>query len=610
MVTNYYLSRRGPAVLCICLICLAACAPKADEGHPVTSEGAQAFMDEVESHLLELSVADAQASWVNQNFITDDTEALASKATENSISTSVAYAKQAARFDGVAMSDELARKFKLLKLSSVMPTPADPKLASELTQTATRMNGTYGKGKYRPEGKDKDLSLGDLSDILAKSRKPDELLMAWKGWRKVSPAMRKDYERFVELANQGSRELGYANLGEVWCSLYDMPAEDFPKELDRLWEQVKPLYLSLHAYVRLKLREQYGADLVPEKGPIPAHLLGNMWSQSWINIYDLVAPADADPGYDLTEILKERGLDELKMVHYGEDFFTSMGFDPLPTTFWERSLFTKPADRDVVCHASAWDIDQVNDVRIKMCIKINEEDFATIHHELGHNFYQRAYSHQPFLFRNSANDGFHEAVGDTLALSITPKYLVDLGFLDKEPDTSKDIGLLLKLALEKVAFLPFGLLIDQWRWKVFSGEITPDNYNKAWWELRQKYQGIIAPVERTEADFDPGSKYHIPANTPYSRYFLAAILQFQFHRALAAETGYEGPLNRASIYGSKEAGKKLDNMLKMGVSQPWPQALYALTGSESMDAGAIVDYFAPLQAWLDAQLEGKAEKGW
>jgi len=388
-----------------------------------------------------------------------------------------------------------------------------------------------------------------------------------------------------------------------------MPPDDFARELDRLWEQVRPLYVQLHAYVRSRLGEKYGAQVVPAAGPIPAHVLGNLWAQSWENIYPLVAPPNADPGYDLTEILKSRNTDALQMVRYGEGFFTSLGFASLPETFWQRSLFTKPRDREVVCHASAWDVDFADDLRVKMCIDITGEYFATIHHELGHNFYQRAYNRQPYLFRDSANDGFHEAIGDTIALSVTPEYLVKLGLLEKAPDPSKDIGLLLNRALEKLSFLPFGLLIDQWRWKVFSGEIPPEKYNEAWWALRLKYQGVAAPVARSEEDFDPGAKYHVAANVPYTRYFLAEILQFQFHRALARAAGCTGPLHRCSIYGNKDAGRRLNAMLEMGLSRPWPDALEALTGERQMDAAAIRDYFAPLEKWLEEQNRGK-RVGW
>ena len=297
------------------------------------------------------------------------------------------------------------------------------------------------------------------------------------------------------------------------------------------------------------------------------------------------------------------------MVRMGERFYSSLGFAPLPQTFWERSLLTKPADREVVCHASAWSIDLADDIRIKMCIDPTEEDFTTIHHELGHNYYQRAYKDLPVIFRDSANQAFHEAIGDTIALSITPEYLVRIGLLDTAPDASRDIGLLMSRALEKVAFLPFGLLIDQWRWKVFSGEVTPATYNQAWWDLRLKYQGVAPPTTRGEDFFDPGAKYHVPDNTPYARYVLADILQFQFHRALAREAGCTTALHRCSIYESRQAGQKLDAMLSLGMSKPWPEALEAMTGSRQMDASAIIDYFAPLKTWLDEQLKGQ-EVGW
>jgi peptidyl-dipeptidase A len=491
-----------------------------------------------------------------------------------------------------------------------MVTPSDPKEAEELTRIASRMRSTYGKGKYCPDPAKPDacMNIDDITKVMAESRNEAELRRVWEGWHTISPPMRQDYTRFVELSNKGAKELGFADTGAMWRAKYDMPPDDFTKELDRLWGQVRPLYLKLHAYVRMKLHEKYG-DAVPASGPLPAHLLGNIWAQDWSNIYPLVSPGTADAGYSLTEILKRRKTGPLDMVRTGERFYTSLGFDPLPKTFWDRSLFVRPRDREVVCHASAWDIDSESDVRIKMCITPTEEDFTTIHHELGHNFYQRAYKEQPVIFRDSANDGFHEAIGDTIALSVTPEYLVRIGLLDKAPDASRDIGLLMARALEKVSFLPFGLLIDQWRWKVFSGEVKPGDYNKMWWDLRLKYQGVAPASARGEEFFDPGAKYHVPDNTPYTRYFLAHILQFQFHRALSQAAGCKTPLHRCSIYESKEAGKRLNAMLSMGLSRPWQDALEALTGSRQMDASAILDYFAPLDRWLDEQLKGK-QTGW
>jgi peptidyl-dipeptidase A len=575
---------------------------------------ARAFLDDVEKQDLTLTTEASRADWVKDNFITDDTEALAARADERAINAGVAWAKRAAGFQDVALPEDMARKMKLLRRALTVATPSDPQESEELTSILAAMEGTYGKGKYCPAGpaegeKAKCLDLEDLSHIIATSRDPQQLLEAWKGWHAIARPIRQPFTRYVELANKGARELGFADTGAMWREKYDMPPDEFAAEMDRLWTQVRPLYLSLHAYVRNRLRQKYGPEVVPETGPIPAHLLGDMWAQTWENIYPLVAPPEPGPAYDLTAILKARNTDALQMVRYGEGFFTSLGFAPLPPTFWERSLFVKPRDREVVCHASAWDVDSVDDLRIKMCIDITAEDFRTIHHELGHNFYQRAYNRQPFLFRDSANDGFHEAVGDTIALSVTPAYLVKLGLLDHAPDPDRDIGLLLHKALEKVAFLPFGLMIDKWRWQVFSGQITPERYNQAWWELRRQYQGVAPPVARSESDFDPAAKYHVAANVPYARYFLADILQFQFHRALSRIAGCTSPLYSCSIYGNKEAGARLNAMLSMGLSRPWPEALNALTGEKQMDATAILEYFAPLQKWLDEQNKGVAT-GW
>ncbi len=577
--------------------------PVEEDPYPATAAGAEAFVSDVNRDLLDQAIALARAQWVQATYITGDTEALAAEAYDDFLGQAMEYARGTTRFDGVELPGSVERQLSILKTGMALPAPSDSEERSELTQIASSMEATYGKGKYCPENGE-CRTLGELSKTMASSRDPDELLEAWKGWRTISPTMRDSYRRFAELGNKGARELGFDDLGALWRSNYDMPPDEFRSELDRLWDQVRPLYEPLHCLVRSKLNETYGDAVAPASGPIPAHLLGNMWAQTWANIYPLVAPANADPGFDVTELLEKKGVDELEMVRYGERFFTSLGFDPLPDTFWERSQFTKPADREVVCHASAWDIDQEDDVRIKMCIERTAEDFSTIHHELGHNFYQRAYSGQPFLFRESANDGFHEGVGDTIALSVTPDYLVKVGLLDQAPDASADLGVLLRMALDKVAFLPFGLLVDQWRWGVFNGEIAEDEYNAAWWRLREKYQGVAAPVERSEADFDPGAKYHVPANTPYTRYFLAHILQFQFHRSLCEVAGFEGPLHRCSIYDNQEAGERLIKMLEMGASKPWPDALEAVTGQREMDATAIVDYFAPLQTWLEEQTEG------
>lgn len=600
--------KRGCGALAI--IALAACGndAAAPSQPKLTAADAAQFLADAQADLQQLQLPAVQAAWVYQNFITEDSAALSAHLGEKLSSAAVRYAVEAAKFNDVEVDADTRRQLELLKQSLTLPAPADPAKSAELAQIGAELDGMYGKGKYcRDNGE--CLSLPEMTLRLANSRDPAEQLELWAGWREVSPPMKSLYVRQTEIANEGAKELGFTDLSDLWRAKYDMPSADFGNEVDRLWGQVKPFYDALHCHVRAELGNYYGEDIVPQDQPIPAHLLGNMWAQSWGNIYDIVKPKQDMRVVDVTQALKDNNVDQMQMVKTGEAFFSSLGFDPLPETFWQRSLITKPADRDVVCHASAWNIDDKDDIRIKMCTQQTGEDFQTVHHELGHNYYQRAYKNQPLLYRGSAHDGFHEAVGDTIGLSITPKYLKEIGLIDEIPDASNDIGMLMQLALEKIAFLPFSVMVDQWRWKVFAGEVAPADYNKVWWELREKYQGVRAPIERPAEAFDPGAKYHIPGNTPYTRYFLAHILQFQLHEALCEIAGNDGPINRCTIYGNKEAGKALNALLEMGMSKPWPDALEAIAGTREMNGTAIANYFAPLKTWLDEQNQGR-QCGW
>jgi len=578
----------------------------------LTAADADAFVARSEKALADLSIDANQVQWVNATYITDDTDAIAARVNAQQTELQVKSALEAAKYDKVAgLSPDTRRKLDLMRNAITLPAPTRAGAAEALQTLVTGMASAYGKGKGTLDGK--PINGSDIEAAMGTERDPAKLKEMWVSWHdNVGAPMRNDYQRVVSIANEGAVGLGYKDTGALWRSGYDMDPAAFAKMTDTLWKQVEPLYRSLHTYVRWKLNEKYGDTVQARTGPIRADLLGNMWAQEWGNIYDLVAPPGAgDLGFDTGELLKEKGYDPVRMVKTGEGFYSSLGFAPLPETFWTRSQITKPADRDVICHASAWDIDNKDDLRIKMCTKVNGDDFVTIHHELGHNYYQRAYNKQPFLYLNGANDGFHEAIGDFVALSITPDYLVQIGLLDeaKVPSADKDIGLLLKQAMDKVAFLPFGLLIDKWRWGVFSGQIKPNGYEAAWNALRLQYQGVAPPVARDETRFDPGAKYHVPASVPYTRYFLARLLQFQFYKAACDQAGWKGPLHRCSFYGNKEVGAKLNAMLELGQSKPWPQALEKFTGSREMSGEAMVEYFAPLKAWLDEQNKGKPT-GW
>jgi peptidyl-dipeptidase A len=588
---------------------LAQNAPAQLAAKPTVAE-ALAFIDSAEKELSAISITANRASWVEETYITDDTIALVAEANDRAIARQTALIYESRKFDGLTLPPDAARKMLLLKLGIGLPAPSDPALRAETTQKAAELDAAYGRGKYCPDANpDNCLGIDDINIKMTQSHDPQELAALWTGWHAIGKPMRGDYARLAELSNKGARELGFADTGSLWRSQYDMTPEEFSADIERLWKQVEPLYLELHTYVRHKLIEKYGDAARRPDGMIPGHLLGNMWAQEWGNIYDEVAPPSGPMPYDLGAILKARNTDPKQLVQFGEGFYKSLGFDALPETFWQRSMLSHPRDREVVCHPSAWDIDNQRDVRIKACFQPTADDFVTVHHELGHNYYQMAYRKQPFFFQNGANDGFHEAIGDAIALNVTPDYLKKLGLIDQIPPPSADIPLLLRTALDKIAFLPFGLLIDKWRWQVYSGEVTPEHYNSAWWALREKYQGIAPPVARSEADFDPGAKYHIPGNVPYMRYFLARVYQFQFYRAMCQASGYKGPLNRCSVFGSKEAGAKLNAMLELGASKPWPEALKAMTGSDKADATAIIDYFQPLMEWLKEQNKGE-KQGW
>jgi peptidyl-dipeptidase A len=587
---------------------IGAPADAAPKAAPTAAE-ARAFVAKAETELAELTVYAARAEWTYETYINDDTSFLTAKANAEQTEVSTRYAKEAARFDHVALDDITRRKLTLLKNTLVLPAPDRPGAAQEMADLQARLAKLYSTGTAVVDGKSQHLD--DLEEELAKTRDPAKAREIWEKWRLVAPPMKADYARLTTLANEGSRGLGYKDTGALWRSGYDMAPDQFAALTDRLWGQVKPFYVNLHCYVRGRLNAKYGDAVQPKTGPIRADLLGNMWAQEWGNIYDVAAPANSPGmGYDLTKQLEAKGYDAPKMVKTAENFYVSMGFQPWPKTFWDRSMIVRPRDREVQCHASAWDVDNKEDIRLKACIRVNADDFFTVHHELGHNLYQRAYKDQPYLFENGANDGFHEAIGDFAGLNaLTPGYLKQLGVIDTVPGPEADIPYLLRQAMNGIAFLPFGLLVDKWRWEVFSGQVTPEHYNDAWWALVKEYQGMVPPGPRPADAFDPGSKNHIATSVPYTRYFLARIYEYQFYRAACRQAGWKGPLNRCSVYGDKAVGAKFDRMLAMGQSRPWPEALAAFTGEKDIDATAIADYFAPLNAWLTEQNKGQ-QCGW
>lgn len=580
-----------------------------------TDASVQEFLDRANGEFDRSDREQGAAVWVNITYLTDDTDLLAARANARDGELRLRMAEEARRYTAPTISPRLRRDLSLISRPDYMPEhmalPADPALRDEMTSVQRRMASAYGTGRYCPEGEASCRGLGELSSVLQSERDPAKLLDAWLGWRTVSRSMRADYQRFAELSRTGARDFGFPDLGDMWRSSYDMPPDELASRAEALWTQVRPFYEQLHCFARSRLADVYGEKVVPRDGPIPAHLLGDMWAQRWVNIYDLLEPYPGVSDLDVTAAMEARGYGPLEIARTGEGFFTSMSLEALPGTFWERSMLSKPADRQVVCRATAWDINPAeNDVRISQCITPTEEQFVDIHHELGHIYYYLAYNHLPNIYRRGANGAFHEAVGDAVNLSLTPGYYKSIGLLaDPGESHEADVNGLMKLALDRVAFLPFGLIVDQWRWGAFSGDIPPDQYNKAWWELRERVQGVSPPAPRSESDFDPGAKYHIPANMPYLRYFLARVLQFQLHRAMCMASGWKGPLYRCSNYGSEAAGRLLWNMMARGASQPWQDTLASAIGSRDFDAAAMLEYFAPLEQWLREENSGR-QCGW
>ncbi len=593
------------------------CAPSSSaspsDADPVAvAAGARELVERVNTEAYNRRREASAAAWVAATYINDDSQLLAAKAQERDLAYQAGVLNEARRYADADLDPDTRRAIGIMLTDNTVLPPARAAEQAELTQISARLEAHYGSAKacVDPAKPESCRDLLALSKVLTESRDPAALRQAWIDWHDTASKQKQDFQRLAELMNAGAREYGFKDSGDLWRAGYDMPAEDLALETERLWSQVQPLYASLQCYVRTRLNQHYGDTEVPGNGLIPGHVLGNMWQQDWSAIYPLVEPYPGVASLDVNGGLRKAGYDAVRLTRAAEGFYTSLGMPGLPESFWDKSMLTRPADREVQCHASAWDIDMKGDVRIKMCIEPDEENLRTIYHELGHVYYYLAYHDQPPLFQTGAHDGFHEAIGDAVLLSLTPGYLAGIGLIDA-PEQSHQalINAQMKLALEKIAFLPFGKLIDQWRWGVFDGSIAPHRYNASWWELKARYQGVAPPVARGEEFFDAAAKYHVPANTPYTRYFLAHILQFQMHRELCRASGFDGPLHECSIYQSKAAGARFSAMLGKGASQPWQQTMKEFSGADEMDASAVIDYFEPLSKWLAKQNEGQ-RCGW
>ncbi|KAL1140400.1 hypothetical protein AAG570_000332 [Ranatra chinensis] len=499
---------------------------------------------------------------------------------------------------------QAVRQFRLIAAKG-RPALPEHRLA-ELQKIIQEMKDIYNKAKvcpYLPSMSPYcDLSLEpDLTRTMAHSRSFEEQLHAWRSWRDaVGPKVKEKFFRYVDLANEAAKLMGYRDAGEQERALYGVV--DLESQVSEVWTSAAPLYRQLHAFVRSRLRKHYAPHRISPTAPIPAHLLGNMWAQNWKNILDLVLPFPGKRRADVTPEMLRQGYTPHRMVQTADEFFTSLGLKPMPVEFWLKSLIERPPDRPVACKASAWDFCNRRDYRIKQCIEVTMEDLLTLHHEMTHIEYYLQYADQPHLFRDGANPAFHEAISDAIGLSvITPRHMHRIGLLNNiTDDYETDINFLMEMALDRIAYLPFAYIVDQWRWKVFAEGGLRNSVNSAWWELRVWHQGLIPPVARSENDFDPGAKYHIIADQPYIRYFIGLVLQFQIHEALCRVAGHIGTLHTCDIYRSREAGRLLSEIMSAGNSRPWPEILRMATrgATDKLDARPLLEYFKPLSLWL------------
>lgn len=529
--------------------------------------------------------------------------------------------KVAAKFNLAMTPSHVSRQVQQFLVSGA---PNDPAVGKRMAVLQTRMLSSYTFASSRRFSSVTSSVCGEAGDVMSRSRDPEVLRDAWISWRddvSREGQMREDYREFVQLANTGARDNGYSDYGHFWRQSQFFQTPDIDRQVASLWRETRPLYVQLHAYIRRKLRQQYGSDVIGESGTIPAHLLGDMWAQDWSNIFDLADPFPTSATPEVTTSGDDVISDVTERLQAAEAYFLQVGLRPLPHDFWNTSMLVKPQDRLVNCHAQAFDMYRPGQFRVKMCACASESSLRRFYHELGHVQYAMAYTDQPTIFREPANAALAETVGDVIQIAAANEAWLDEEGRSHECDIpthadvttrqEHDIRHLLRQALRTVAFLPFGLLVDRWRYDVMAGYVTPRQYNAHWWHLRHKYQGVKPPVPRSERDFDAGSKYHIPAHRPYLGYFVSTSLQFQVLESLCRGIDHKGPLHTCRLSTSRKATWPLRNLMSAGSSQPWQDLLQDFTGSRTVSARALVNYFRPLQRWLEADNRKHGERtGW
>ncbi|KAH9396896.1 hypothetical protein TYRP_003196 [Tyrophagus putrescentiae] len=594
---------------------VSATKTSAIRGPKVTVDDAEKYVVTANEALRVQKNAIGLASWAQSSDITPENDQAYIEASQRYDEFSKAQFNEVkAYFDLFPQLSDFTRR-QLEKMGIIGTSALTKADASTFSRSSLEMKKVYSTARITAGGRPNLELEPDLTEILANSS--DEKLL------------REDYITYYTLGNKAARlnslpGKDFRTYDDLWMAEWE--TADMKAQVDKLMEETMPLYQKIHAYVRYHLKEKYGDGVMPADGTIPAHLLGNMWAQQWGNLLNIIPEMNPNPEMKPIDTKVNEKLQTWtvkKMFELSEKFFADLGMQKMTDTFWKKSILVKPTDRNLTCHASAWDFYDASktDFRIKQCTEKTMSDLVTVHHEMGHIQYYMNYVVQPPIYRRGANPGFHEAIGDLIALAVaTPQHLVKVDLLEPIPpaDVEKiNLNYQMKMALDKVAFLPFAYVMDKWRWDVF-GEVatTETAMNRRWWEYRLQYQGLSPPVadrKRNERDFDPGAKYHIPAGVEYVRYFASHVLQFQFYERMCKTVAgiTEQNLYTCDFDGNKEAGAALMAMLAQGSSRSWPDILESFIGSRTMSLGSLNKYFKPLNDYLDKFIADKGIKvGW
>jgi len=565
---------------------------------------AQAFIEEYTAEWLKLYKAEGEAQWAANTRIVegDDTiEEEANRASEamaafsgsvETIEKTRAFLERKDRLDPLQVKQLEAILYQAANSPQTAPDLVKRRIAAE-----TEQNSKLFGFDFTIDGK--SVSTNEIDDLLEDSNDLDARLNAWRASKEVGKVLKGGLAELVSLRNQTVQALGYDNYFHYQVSDYGMTVDEMMALNRQLVEDLRPLYRELHTWARYEFAKRYGVDEVPDL--LPAHWLPNRWAQDWSSMVTV-------EGLDIDGALADKEPEWL--VKQAERFYRSLGFGELPASFWEKSsLYPLPPDANYKknTHASAWHIDLQDDVRCLMSVVPSARWYETTHHELGHIYYYISYTNPdvPPLLREGANRAFHEGVGSLLGMASMQKpFMAGLGLVDPDAETDQ-IKALLKEALNTVVFIPFSAgTMTHFERDLYAGGLTKDEFNKRWWAHVRSFQGVAPPQPRGEDYCDAATKTHIINDAAqYYDYALSYVILHQLHDHIAKNILDQDP-RQTNYYGSKDVGKFLYDILKLGGSEDWRKVMRDRLGQE-LSAKPMLDYFEPLLAWLQERNQGR-----